>query len=491
MSQRDSPLHALLSKDVTTNFKNAFHWGSKMAMFLETIRSEGINHLSYILGNKNQAVVIDPRRDCKVYVSIANRHSSKITHIFETHRHEDFVVGSLELAKRTKAKIYHGDALTFDYGYAAKDGETFNVGDFTLKVIETPGHTPESICITVTDNNYGKNKPVAVFTGDTLLVGGTGRVDLFHTLSNELAENLYNSIHNKILPLGDQAIIYPAHGHNLIYGSSFAEREFSTIGYEREFNPALQKNKRDFIKSKLAEEHYYAPYFRQMEHLNQVGVPLYPKLPKPRFLDAEEFSAVIDNKEIMVLDVRSPEAFAGAHIAKSLSIPLPILSNYAGWFLPYKGKIGLVAGQDQDIEKALIILMRLGYDNISYYLSGHITAWSCAGKPLVSIPAIDTATLYSRMESTENVMVLDVRNRDEYIDSPAQNARKIWLGELPKQSNNLPQDKKIITLCGTGYRASLAASILKQNPNLFSNVEICLGCASSYIAIMPTVRAAQ
>lgn len=456
-----------------------------MTVFLEAVRTDGLGHLSYVLGDDGQAAVIDPRRDCNLYIAIASRYGAQVMHVFETHCHEDLVIGSLELARRTKARIHHGGALLFKYGEAVRDGDLFELGKLILKILETPGHTPESIAIVMIDKNYG-DTALAVFTGDTLLAGDTGRIDLHPSASGESAEKLYDSLHKKILPLGDQAIIYPAHGAGYISCMNPIERDFSTIGYERAHNPALKKNRKTFIKDKLAEECYYAPYFQQIGRFNQGGIRLVTKLPGPVPVNAETFSALMGNEKMFVLDIRGPESFAGAHIPGSLNIPLAILPAYAGWFLPYDKKIGLIAEHDSDIETARLFLMRLGYDNAAWYLNGGIRTWVIAGKTLESIPTLDAATLCRRVNEAEDTLVLDVRNNKEYKETPSVHSKRIWIGELPQKTTHLPQDKKIVTLCDSGERASLAASLLKQKKDLFKSVEICLGSAAAYAGLFPS-----
>jgi len=393
-------------------------------------------------------------------------------------------VGSLELAHQVNAVIYHGRALYFKYGEAVREGDSFDFGSLILKVLETPGHTPESISLAVMDKNYSDKAAAAVFTGDTLFIGDTGRIDLYPERKQEMAGKLYDSIHKILLPLGDQAIIYPAHSKGLAYASNISSREFSTLGYERAYSPALQKNRKEFIKSKLKEAYYYAPYFRKMEHFNQDGIILVEKLPEPEPVNAKNFASLISYKEMFVLDIRSPEAFAGGHISGSLNIHLAILSAYAGWFLPYDQTIGLIAEQDSDIEKARIFLMRFGYDNISCYLAGGIRAWVTAEKPIESIPTTDVNKLHNHIKEKESFMILDVRGNNDYCDLPSLQSRRIWIGELPEKINNLPLDKKIITLCSNGQCAATAASILKQHFGASPDIEIFLGTISIHTALL-------
>jgi hydroxyacylglutathione hydrolase len=213
-------------------------------MIFERIKSEGLAHLSYFIGSEDEAVVIDPRRDCQVYVDLARREGMTIKYIFETHRNEDYIVGSLELKNLTEAEIYHGRGLEFKYGNFVDDGQGFSFGKLKLTALHTPGHTDESMSYTLADLETGK-EPVMVFTGDALFVGDVGRTDLYGPEeAPRMASNLYDSIFNKILPLGDQVILCPAHGAGSVCGGAISKREYSTLGLERIYNPVLQKRRR-------------------------------------------------------------------------------------------------------------------------------------------------------------------------------------------------------------------------------------------------------
>ncbi|HSO19305.1 MAG TPA: MBL fold metallo-hydrolase, partial [Desulfosarcina sp.] len=313
------------------------------SMFLEKIRSEGLSHLSYIIGHAGMAAVVDPRRDCGVYVDIAHRNGARIEYIFETHRNEDYIAGSSELARTAGAEIYHGGALEFAYGRVVADGDKFDLGDIRLEVLETPGHTFESISIAVVDRRSGEY-PVAVFTGDALFVGDVGRTDFFPDKAERMAGLLYDSIFHKILPLGDQAILCPAHGAGSVCGQGMSEREFSTLGMEKLTNRMLRtKDKNEFIRLKTGEEHDMPPYFKQMEEINLRGsaMPI-GELHVPRPMKASSFSELLKNKAI-ALDVRSPEAIGGALIPGCIGIPLHMIPAFAGWLLPYDRDLLLVA----------------------------------------------------------------------------------------------------------------------------------------------------
>ncbi len=441
-------------------------------MFLNKIKSEGIAHLSYILGDGLDAVVIDPRRDCGIYAEIAAQQGVRITRIFETHRNEDYIIGSQDLARRSGAAIHHGKALDFSYGEGVSEGDTFDVGDLRLRILETPGHTFESISIVVTDKNYGEDA-VAVFTGDALFIGDVGRTDFFPDQAREVAGALYDSIFGKLLPLGDQTIIYPAHGAGSACGDSMASREFSAIGHERLHNPVLQKKDREsFIDYKVHEHHYLPPYFKKMEQYNQFGSPPLHSLPQPVPMNAKNVKKAQTNGALL-LDLRSPEAYAGAFIPGSLAMPLEMISAYAGYLLDYDTEIILIPETQEQIPTAVEHLIRIGYDRLAGYLKGGMHSWETEGLQYDRIGAVHAAGIEQRLHNNENLTLLDVRKISEYKQGRLAGATHIFLGELPDRIDELDPDKPIITFCGSGMRAIIAASILKQNG--FTRVEDSLG----------------
>lgn len=441
-------------------------------MFLEKVKSEGIAHLSYILGDGMEAVVIDPRRDCQVYVDIAARQGARITHIFETHRNEDYVVGSQDLARLTGATIHHGKALDFSYGEDVSEGDSLEVGDLQLKILETPGHTFESISIVVTDRNYGDD-PVAVFTGDALFIGDVGRTDFYPDRAREVAGALYDSIFEKLLPLGDQTILCPAHGAGSVCGDSMASREFSTIGHERLNNPVVQKTDRDdFIDCKVNEQHYQPPYFKKMEEYNQYGPPSLYSLPQPEPMNAEDVEKAQADGAIL-LDLRSPEAFAGAFIPGSLAIPLEMISAYGGYLLDYESDIVLIPETREQIPIAVQHLIRIGYDRMQGYLKGGMHSWEVSGRQYDRIGAVHAADLDRRLKEGEDFTLLDVRKISEFEEGRLAGAVHIFLGELQDRIDEINLVKPIVTFCGSGERAIIAASILVRHG--FTTVENSLG----------------
>lgn len=450
-------------------------------MFLETIHSEGLAHLSYIIGDKGKAAVIDPRRDCDVYADIAYSHDARITHIFETHRNEDYLIGSKELAYQTGAQIYHSKHLPFQYGNPVSEGDCFELGDSVLRILETPGHTYDSISIVLTDKGFSKKDPIAVFTGDALFIGDVGRTDFFPDKPEEVAGLLYDSIFKKLLPMGDQVILHPAHGAGSVCGIGMASREFSTLGYERKHNPILQKHRGEFIKHKVNEHHHKPPYFRVMHKLNQEGASVLKNLPKPTPGNVEEFDKAM-NGEMIILDVRSPEAFAGAYIPGSIAIPLEMVPSFAGWFLPYDKPIGLVVDEYAHVETAVRYLIRIGYDTISSYLEKGMHKWEISGRKYERIPTVYAGEIIRRVKAKEDFTLLDVRSREEFERGHLPNAINIYVGELLNSLDKIPKNYRPLTVfCSTGKRATIAASLLKKNG--FDKVEDWLGSMTACSAI--------
>ena len=451
------------------------------SMFLKTIRSEGLAHLSYIVAHKGKAAVIDPRRDCWIYLEQARHNGARIEYIFETHRNEDYVVGSVELARLTGAKVFHGRQLDFEYGESVSEGDVFEVGDLTLKILETPGHTFESISIVMIDHSYGDG-PIAVFSGDALFVGDVGRTDFFPDRAEEVAGLLYDSIFEKLAPLGDHVILFPAHGAGSVCGEGMADREFSTLGYELQYNPALQlPDRKAFIARKKEEQHYQPPYFRQMEALNRAGsAPDLGRLPVAVPLSADEFEERT-NQGALILDVRSPEAIGGALIPGSLGIPLSMIPAFAGWFIPYDRKIVLVLHDAGEARTAVRYLVRLGYDRIAGFLEEGLFSWETSGRKYQTIPSLHADELTKRILEKTPFTLLDVRKDAEVRRGRLPGSVHIYVGELPERLDQIPKDLPIVTFCGSGMRAVIAATILKQHG--FKQVENALGSMAACAAV--------
>ncbi len=447
-------------------------------MIFERIKSEGLSHNSYFIGSGDEAAVIDPRRDCDVYIETARREEVKIKLIFETHRNEDYVIGSVGLSSSTGAKIFHGPGLEWGYGDVVKDGDVFFVGDIKITALHTPGHTDESMSYILSDLSSGE-EPVMVFTGDALFVGEVGRTDLYGKEETpRLAGMLYDSIFNKILPLGDGVILCPAHGAGSVCGSDISERDESTLGIEKLQNPMLKfANREEFIKYKVEERHELPPYFEQMEIYNLEGSRILRKTPVPPALTPEEFEKLIE-KGAVIVDTRPPPAFGGAHIRNSYSIWLEGLPAFAGWVLKYEKPLLLVLESGSEIGKAVNYLMRLGYDNIAGY--GGVEAWYNSGLDIDHTGLYTVHELKRRLDRGEELLVLDVRGDKEWNEGHIKDALHIYVGQLERRLGEIPRDHPIAVLCNVGRRASLGASILLRAG--FENVSVVLGSMKAWRA---------
>ena len=442
-------------------------------MKLEIIKSEGLAHNSYYLSDENEAVVIDPRRDCEIYAQFAEKDCTKIKYILETHRNEDYVVGSLELQNLTEAEIGHSNALPFKYGeHNLAEGDILNVGSIKIKVLYTPGHTNESLCYVV--DSSGSDDPLMVFCGDTLFAGSVGRTDLYaKTVQLVQAEKLYNSLFEKLLPLGDHVLVYPAHGAGSVCGHSITGQEPTTIGYEKKTNPYLQLSMESFVEKVSNEELVVPRYFRQMEEYNQNGPPLFSELLYPKPLSLAAFNEEILEPIVMIMDTRMPYAFAGSHIPNSLSMWLGGTSVYPGWLLDTKQYIVFILERPPDINIVAPRLRRLGFDNLCGFLCGGMNEWQEAGNPITSTGTMSVLDLKNKLEKKE-VVVLDVREPNEWKEDGIINGAKcIHFTDLPNKMGSLPKDKPIAATCSVGNRASTAASILEKAG--YKNVSNVLG----------------
>jgi len=449
-------------------------------MIFERIKSAGIAHNSYVIGSGSDAAVIDPRRDCQIYVDFVQDKGLKIKYIFETHRNQDYVIGSVELNNMTGAEIYHGLGLDWKYGNTLRDGQQFRIGSLRLAAIHTPGHTDESMSYTVADLATGE-AIVMVFTGDALFVSDVGRTDLYGPKeASRLASNLYDSIFSKLLPLGDGVILCPAHGGGSVCGLHIASRDESTIGIERIQNPVLQmKDKREFVKYKVAEKPEKPHYFRQMEIYNLEGPPLLGCLPLPVPLTPSEFREAMD-KGALVVDTSEPAAFGGAHIKGAYSIWLEGLPVFAGWTLPYDRPILLVLEDQSHLERAVRYLIRAGYDQIAGYLRDGTEGWYNTGLPTENLPLLSVHQLKGMLDRGEELLVLDARGQDEWDSGHIAGSLHVYVGYLEQRLGEVPGDKPIAVICNVGHRAGLGASILLRAG--YSSVYNVLGSVKAWVA---------
>ena len=427
-------------------------------MLLERIVSPGLAHYSYLVGDRNEATVIDPRRDCEIYVQKATAATMRIVNIFETHRNEDYVVGSQELASLTGAEVWHADAQwEYRYGRAAQPGQRWRIGRLEVEAILTPGHTPGSMSYLLRDSG---GLPWIVFTGDALFAGDVGRIDLLgRDRSAEFAFLLYHSIFDKLLPLGDEIIVCPAHGAGSVCGESIAERIWTTIGIERKFNPKLQvKTKEEFVDSMTKSQLERPPYFRKMEEVNLERAHA-RRLAAPQPLPPGDFQKLV--KEAQVLDTRMELCYSAGHVPGAQNIWLEGLASFAGWFLTYEKPILLVTPTNDPTE-ATDILGRIGFDEIAGYLAGGMLAWHMAGLESSSIQTITVQTLCHLLDAPAPVWILDVRSDEELRrDGAIKGTQHIHVTQLPEHESEVPADRRVYVFCGSGLRSMVAASYLQ------------------------------
>lgn len=447
-------------------------------MLLEKIKTPGLSHLSYLVGSGGKAAVIDPRRDCECYVEMARAEGLEITHIFETHRNEDLVSGAPILKELTGARVLHGPnpAGAIKYADTAREGEEFEIGQLRIKVLETPGHTDDHLAFVLHDAAY-PDGPVGVFTGDALFVGDVGRTDFYPDRKREVAGLLFDSL-QKILGLGDQVILYPAHGAGSVCGSGMAEREFSTLGHERLNNTRLQfETKEAFIDFKVEENHYQPPYFRLMERLNLEGGDAAPRVMRPQRLSLSELEAVeVDH----LIDVREPLAFASGHLPGSMNLPVGMISAFAGWFIGESEKIALIASDEDQLEAAMTHLVRIALDTVVGGYVGVVPA-AAQGRTLRTIPMIGTDEVAQRLaKEDESWTLLDVRDADERAQSAIEGSRHIYVGELHTRYRDLDRSERYTLMCASGMRATVAAGWLASRG--FENLDVYLGSMGAWSA---------
>jgi hydroxyacylglutathione hydrolase len=437
---------------------------------LERFAVPGLAHYSYLLGSKGQAVVIDPKRDVDSYLDYASAKALKITHVLETHIHADYASGATKLAAATGAELWlsrHDDGEHYQYRFPHRevsDGDELHFGELRIAAIHTPGHTPEHLSFL----SYEKTRcgqPMALFSGDFLFVGSLGRPDLLGEQEKQrLAHALYESVHRRINGLPDGVEVYPAHGAGSLCGSGIAQREHSTLGYERFCNVFMgDRSERDFVEAVLKSVPEFPDYYRRMKQLNSEGPKLLDGLPGRTAFPAAEFRAKMQELAAVVLDLRRPEAFGGAHIPGAFNIGAgPNLSVWAAWVLPYDRPILLVGDERADLDEARRSLIRVGLDDIAGYLRGGIGTWIEAGYEQAHIPQISVQELRRKQKSGQSLFILDVRSRGEWMAGHIEGAIHIPGGELPKRTAEVPRNIPVHVICGSGYRSSVAASVLKR-----------------------------
>ncbi|MBX9688057.1 MAG: MBL fold metallo-hydrolase [Candidatus Obscuribacterales bacterium] len=430
-----------------------------------------LSQTSYLIGDleSKTAVVVDPVRDIDMYLNDAKKYGLKITHVICTHVHADFVAGHIELEKATGAKICFGSKAKAGFKFEPlKEGDKIELGKLTLKVLETPGHTPEAISLLVYDTKSDADKPYAVLTGDCLFIGDVGRPDLMASqgiTAAELAGLEYDSLHNKLLTLADDTLVYPAHGAGSLCGKNLSSENVSTIGEQRRSNYALKDmSKEQFVQMITANQPKVYKYFQLERDINLNTHKSLDEVVnagmKPLKL---EYVLTQQKSGAQILDVREMDDFAASHLKDSVNIALS--GHYAMWagnFLDPKKAILIIAPAGKEKE-AVLRLGRIGFENVAGYLEGGIEA--CKDKPnfLESSTRETPEQLSKELASDKPPFVLDIRNDSERSDSYIEGSKQVPLIVLLDELDKLPKDKEIVVQCATGFRSSIAASLLRRH----------------------------
>jgi hydroxyacylglutathione hydrolase len=434
-------------------------------MKIKQFEVTGLAQYSYVLSSEGEAIVIDPMRDFNRYTQYANEQGLAIKYVTETHIHADFVSGALALAEATGAELAVSSYDEQPYPYSMKHhsrhiGDVLRVGKLRLESLHTPGHTPEHLSFVLFDEERDASQPLALFTGDFLFVGSLGRPDLLgEEAKHRLAHELYRSLHERIASLPDGVQIYPGHGAGSLCGSGMSERAESTLGYERSIQPLFKLDEQTFVGEILASVPPMPSYYPRMKELNAKGAVSVAVLPGNKALSAADVLALLPDKAITVIDLRRPEAFGGAHIPGSINIGAgQNLSLWAGWLIKPEQKLILVNDQGDD-EEARRSLARVGLDHIEGFLQHGIPAWVDAGMDFTQTKQLSTQAVAAR---DADIRILDVRSDTEWKAGHIQDADHMPLGELWDRKGELPLDAGIIAVCGSGYRSSIAASLLQM-----------------------------
>jgi glyoxylase-like metal-dependent hydrolase (beta-lactamase superfamily II)/rhodanese-related sulfurtransferase len=422
-------------------------------------------HASYMIGSNGEAAVVDPRRDVDSYIDEAREQGFEIKHVIETHLHADFVSGHRELAHRTGAKIYFGAKAGAKFEHVpVREGDEIRMGDVSLRFLETPGHTPESVSILVVDRSVS-DVPKAVLTGDTLFIGDVGRPDLLGAKmsAQELAGMLYDSLHGKLLALPDSVEVYPAHGAGSLCGRNISSETSSTIGQQRQFNYALRPMpKEDFVRLMTTDLPEAPAYFARDVAINRDGASDLAVLPDPAALEPGDVAA-LQKKGAVVLDTRPAAQYGAGHVPGSLHIGLSgQFASWAGALISPGAPIILVSEEEEQVREARTRLARVGIENVSGYLAGGILEWHRAGMPLATIEQIGVEELDARVREGSAGRVLDVRRPVEWQAGHIPQATHAPLNTLAQTAATLPKDQPVAAICAGGFRSSIATSILEQ-----------------------------
>jgi hydroxyacylglutathione hydrolase len=422
-------------------------------------------HASYLVGDQGEAAVVDPRRDVQEYLDEAAAQGLAIRYVVETHLHADFVSGHLELAGRTGATVVIGAAAGALFPHrAVREGDELQLGRVRLRFLETPGHTPESLCVVVTDT-AGSAQPRLVLTGDTLFIGDVGRPDLAcgaDASAEEMAGRLYDSLHAKLLTLPDAVEVYPAHGAGSLCGRNISKETSSTIGEQRRGNWALQPMPREaFVRALTADLPEAPAYFARDAALNRRGAPPLGQPSPPPALSPEDVAGHV-TRGALVLDVRGGAAFGAGHVPGALNVGLDgQFASWAGALVEPERALVLVAEDEAGAAQAATRLARVGLESVVGHLQGGVRAWLETGRPLARLPQVTVDELARRRQAEPGLRVVDVRRPAEYAAGHVPGALSLPLDRLARE--RLDPGTPTAVICAGGYRSSAAASLLLQH----------------------------
>ncbi len=425
----------------------------------------GLAQASYLIAcaRTRQAIVIDPRRDIDVYVAAARQHRVNIVAAIETHVHADFVSGARELAA-LDAQVVVGPGASLNYpAYEVHHDERLPFGDLSLRVLHTPGHTPEHICIVARQ----AGEPERVFTGDTLFVGAVGRPDLLGaSQTRALAEHLHESLFEILLALPDDVEVHPGHGAGSLCGTGIGTEPHSTIGRERLSNPMLKyRTREDFVAAVLGDLPETPQYFRRMKRVNQEGAPLLhlaEGYPGVRAITARAAVDAVRDGGVLI-DLRPADIFCAEHPEGAINIAFgPSVGYWAGWVVPARTPVVLMGTGERDAAEVGRQLLRVGLDSVAGFVEEGIDEWRAAGHPLTSIPQLSASELHQRLARGDRITIVDVRTPHEWRTAHIEGSLHVPVGDIPSRAQELHHGGVLATICEGGYRSSLAASLLER-----------------------------
>jgi hydroxyacylglutathione hydrolase len=445
---------------------------------------EGLGNSAYLVISERTglAALIDPLRDVDRYLAAAAATGARISHVFETHVHNDFITGSRELAARVGARIVASAAggLEFEHD-AVSDGDVLAVGDISFTVLATPGHTPEHVSYLARDMSSPEEAPV-LFSGGSLLVGAVSRTDLLgHEHAAGLGHQLFHSLHEKILPLADDIAVYPTHGAGSFCTATPGAARQTTIGQERQTNPFLQFQRPEDLIAELARVMpSYPTYFHHMRAINRHGPRLLGGIPELEPLAPTDVAARMARGEAVV-DIRPVARYLEGHIPGVYHVELrPAFAAWVGWVVPFATPVILVSEGTDMHDEAVRQLVRIGYDDLPGYLSDGMRAWEQAGLPLVRLPALTVAEVRRRLDQGEPLVVLDVRQDAEWVDGHIAEAHHVEAGALAADDHGLPRTVPIAAHCGHEQRSATALSVLERHG--YANLHLIEGGWSAWQA---------